>query len=280
MSTLQLSAMLVDGSPSTTWYESPTTSDSVTVGALPADSNRTSTRPDMVQVLDEIIQRLAEYEPYANVIEMVREWLASLFRDREALTAPSVWLDRINESLYLRNDAVGDAMVVCNDVERLSEQSSSVTKETIAVQSWRLGLLVESLRGSIMLSMRSGEVIEHGMESSISQLVERLVIDNGALMVTKAAKQIVYSDDLDSEAIGEVIKQIGYLEDEESAGDRCHAMTLALSSPNPTIRDSAVLGLFALDSISSLPSVESAIWHEDVPEIKRDLRLLKQQLLS
>ena len=277
MTTLQLRATFVEASPTTVQFDDRGTFTAIQSAPTSMPS------PDIVQVLDGIYLTMIQSDQYAyviqeisDIIQKIKDLIADFFLDREAVAAPSISVDREIST----HDTLDNPMVICNEVEISSDSTSATEKQAATVLSWRVGAIAQAIEDSMQQSMLNGEVFEHGMNSSLSLLVSEIASEYSAAMVARAARDIIGSSDMDCEAIAEMIKQIGYLEDDYSLAERCSVMTQALSSRSPVIRDAAVLGLFALESISTLPAIEAAISCEDVPEIMRDLKLLQRQLLS
>ena len=148
-----------------------------------------------------------------------------------------------------------------------SEEYSSYLKENI------INKLKETVHSA------SVEVFADGMESTLSQEVSMLIETYGDLTIS-AIEHILalYYDRV--EIVGEVLRQLGYIEDSQTHRSRLTALVAHLESSDPRVRDAASLGLAALDDPASIDAVKDAISRETTMQLRINLELVLNQLQS
>lgn len=121
------------------------------------------------------------------------------------------------------------------------------------------------------------EVFLDGMESVFANQLKILVESYGGIAV-RAIEGVVGSGDTNIEIVGELLRVIGSVEDPATHGVRLSVLLTSLASPDPRVRDSASLGIAALDDPSVVDFVVAAVEREQILELRRNLQLVVDQL--
>ena len=121
------------------------------------------------------------------------------------------------------------------------------------------------------------EIFFDGMESVFTNELRRLLYFYGPLAV-RAIGNVVKSGDANSETVGEILKVLGSDENPVTYGDRVALMLAGLQSSDPSIRDAASLGIASLDDPGLLEEVLAAVEREAMPQLRRNLELVADQL--
>ena len=125
----------------------------------------------------------------------------------------------------------------------------------------------------------SEEVFIDGVESVLSRELAKLVQTHGDVAVSAIALLVAdYCDN--SEIIGEIIRQLGYMDDPQTHRVRLRTIITHLESSDPRIRDAASLGLAALDDPAAVDAVCRALDRESSQQLRRNLGLVLDQLKS
>lgn len=121
------------------------------------------------------------------------------------------------------------------------------------------------------------EVFVDGMESAFSNGISMAVETYGDIAVY-AIKDLISSDRVDAEAVGETLRQLGSKEDPRTHHSRLVVLMSNLWSLDPRIRDAASIGLAALDDPAAIEHIRDAIDRELSPQLRRNLTLVLDQL--
>ena len=123
------------------------------------------------------------------------------------------------------------------------------------------------------------EVFFDGMDSVFANQLKIFVEQHGGIAV-RAIEDLVKSTDTNIEIVGEMLRVIGSIENPATHGARLTVLLAGLASPDPRVRDSASLGIAALDDASVVDEVIAAVHREHIPELRDDLQLVVDQLNS
>ncbi len=137
--------------------------------------------------------------------------------------------------------------------------------------------IVEHLMGTVHIA--SDEVFVDGMESTLSRDMSMLIETYGDLAVT-AIEHILglYYDHV--EIVGEILRQLGQIEDSVTHRSRMTALVAHLESSDPRVRDAASIGLAAIDDPAAIEPIREAIGRESSVQLQRNLQLVLDQLQS
>ncbi len=91
------------------------------------------------------------------------------------------------------------------------------------------------------------EVFEDGMGSNFSRGLVSAVLEHGVTALT-AVEQVIIAGNTNVEVLGEVLVQIGAIDDPITHDRRLTILTDALESEDVRIRDAASLGLEAMET--------------------------------
>lgn len=116
-----------------------------------------------------------------------------------------------------------------------------------------------------------------GMESALSRKIHSLIQAHGGEAVG-AIGVLVKNGLADAESAEEILRQVGYSEDETTRGARMELLVDCLFSPSPRVRDAASLGIAAMDDPAALNAVETALANEPTEFIRYSLTLVVEQL--
>ncbi len=123
------------------------------------------------------------------------------------------------------------------------------------------------------------EVFVDGMESAFASQL-RILVENYGRVAVHAIEGFVRSGTANIEAVGEILRVIGSVEDRSTHGGRLAVLLASLASPDPRIRDAASLGIAELDDPTVVGRVEAAAEREQIPVLQRNLQLVVDQLRS
>ena len=140
-------------------------------------------------------------------------------------------------------------------------------------------LLEERLVNSFvrLFADASDEVFEDGMESMFSQKLTG-AIDSFGDPAINAIDRLLESNSANAEVAGEILRQLGSVEDRRTHHTRLKTLIRNLWAVDPRIRDAASLGIAALDDPDALGAVQMALDQEQSPHLQRNLRLVVAQL--
>ena len=116
-----------------------------------------------------------------------------------------------------------------------------------------------------------------GMESALSRKIHSLIQAHGGEAVG-AIGALVKNGLADAESAEEILRQVGYSEDETTYGARMKILVDCLFSPSPRVRDAASLGIAAMDDPAALNAVETSLANEPTDFIRYSLTLVVEQL--
>ena len=133
------------------------------------------------------------------------------------------------------------------------------------------------LKELLLLQINTEELFVDGMDSSLAREVVSAIEAFGDAAV-EAVKKIMDSGRANVEIVGELLRQLGYMEDIWSHRARKDVLASKLESPDPRIRDAASVGISALDDPSLLESVTRAFGRETSILVKENLKLVMDQL--
>lgn len=123
----------------------------------------------------------------------------------------------------------------------------------------------------------AGEVFADGMESSFSRKLILAVEIHGDIAVC-AIERLMTCDSVNVEVAGEILRQIGSMQDHRTHRSRLKVLTSSLKSADPRLRDAASIGLAALDDPAAIKELREAIDCEVFPRLKQNLTLALNQL--
>lgn len=125
----------------------------------------------------------------------------------------------------------------------------------------------------------ANEVFESGMESAYSRTLDRLIrrYSNDAVA---ELRRILRQESGESEVREETLVQLGSMEHNPTHQDRLSLLIMCLGSDHISIRDSASLGIAAMDDPSAIPSLRYAINNEKSDRLRRDFELVLEQLVD
>ena len=133
------------------------------------------------------------------------------------------------------------------------------------------------LKELLLLQINTEELFVDGMDSSLAREVVSAIEAFGNAAVD-AVRKIMDSGRTNVEIVGELLRQLGYMEDIWSHRARRDVLASKLESPDPRIRDAASVGISALDDPSLLESVTRAFGRETSILVKENLKLVMDQL--
>lgn len=235
----------------------------------------------------------------------IRDWISSnatggwkilqipLTHDRvSSLWKPTIWYEPFG--------ATGANQGVRDLADAFSSTGRSPARKTGAVsialkedrtvsegsaQTWdselRSLLLEERLASYIRYLVREAvdEVFTDGMESVFSHRLTRTIEDYGDTAVL-AIEKLMGLDQVNVEVAGEILRQLGSMEDPRAHHSRLAILVANLLSPDPRIRDAASLGLAALDDPEAISDIQKALDREPSSLLRRNLKLVMDQLQS
>jgi len=114
------------------------------------------------------------------------------------------------------------------------------------------------------------ETFEDGKESEFSSQLGRLVRKFGNFAI-EAIENLISNRKVNAEVAAEALRWLGRMKDRQTHASRFRLLKVSLSSPNPMVRDGAVLGLTSLGDRGAVDSVKRAIQVEKCDELREDL---------
>ena len=121
------------------------------------------------------------------------------------------------------------------------------------------------------------EVFVDGMESALSKGVKFAVEAFGGSAIS-AIEKILSPDSANVEIVGEILRQLGAIEDPQTHYRRLRVLETNLESSDPRIRDAASIGIAALDDPAATDAVCRALDREGSFPLQRNLNLVLDQL--
>ena len=221
---------------------------------IPLARNRASSLVD-----DARVQPFMWYEPYSTgrTIQGAREWavggaFVSHFPTRAIRAVPTA-----SENYQ----AIPD----------ISARTWNADLQALLLEEQLLGYFIKLVWEAV------DEVFLDGMESAFSQAVKNVIGGYGDIAVY-AIERLLSSQKANAETAGEILRQIGSIEDSSTHRSRLTVLTDQLKSPDPRIRDAASLGLAALDDPTAISDVQTALKRESSPRLRENLKLVLDQL--
>jgi len=121
------------------------------------------------------------------------------------------------------------------------------------------------------------EIFEEGMESHFSKEFVSLIKRHGEVAILEAAI-LITSEKADPDVASEALKWLGQVKHSGTHSFRIWLLKRGLTSSSPQVRDGAGLGLSFLNDPDAIPALQQAIEREQIPELRRDLEQVLQQL--
>ena len=123
------------------------------------------------------------------------------------------------------------------------------------------------------------DVFFDGMESELSRQL-MFAVETYEHIAIRAIDRLLDLNQTDVEAVGEILRQLGSMENTLTHASRLTILINKLQSSDPRIRDAASLGLAALDDSAAISAIQSALERESYPELRESLELVRDQLQS
>lgn len=121
------------------------------------------------------------------------------------------------------------------------------------------------------------EVFEDGMDSVFSRRLVNFMERYSRLGIDILCDLLIL-ERVNAEVSGEALRHVGYLEHTPTRIPRRRLLEHCLFGSSARIRDGAILGIAAIDDPNAIPSVIRAIERETIPELKRDMTAVLEQL--
>ena len=121
------------------------------------------------------------------------------------------------------------------------------------------------------------EVFSDGMESPFSRRLVATFETFGEVSI-RAIARLIDSGSANAEVVGELLRQLGSIEDHFTHYSRLTILVNSLQDHDPRIRDAASLGIAALDNPIAIGAVRNALERESSPYLQRNLMLVLDQL--
>ena len=157
----------------------------------------------------------------------------------------------------------------------LGDRSST----TVDIDGSRHEYATEKMRDWFLeISRNSGDYIyADGMDSALSAGIDQAIRNLGEVAVD-ALRMVAMSGDVDEDTVGEILRQVGYIDDAPTRSRRLAVLHEFLSSEDVRIRDASLVGLSAMVDPASVGAVRAAYRRERSPELRRDLKWLLEEL--
>ena len=215
--------------------------------------------PSMEQ--DSILQFFTREEPYGIRVanQGVRAWAVAL---ASAALHPAI--------------TARSAPIALEEDQAIRETSAHTWSSDL-----QLLLLEEQLVSyfSKLVHEAVDEVFLDGMESMFSNSLTSIVREHAHTAV-RAIGRLLTSGKANAEATGEILRQLGSIENPPTHRSRLKILTDHLRSPDPRIRDAASLGLAAIDDPVAIRDVQEALERESSSKLRGNLELVLDQLRS
>ena len=121
------------------------------------------------------------------------------------------------------------------------------------------------------------QVFLDGMESTFSRQLSWAIKIFGYVAI-QSIERVLTSGEGNAEVLGEILRQLGSVEDPLTQHGRLTILIDNLQAPDPRIRDAAALGIAALDDPTALSTVQTALDRETSPKLRNNLNLVIGQL--
>ena len=123
------------------------------------------------------------------------------------------------------------------------------------------------------------EVFTDDWESAFSIGLTRLIHRCGEGTIQAITGYIICTH-TNIEVVGEIMRVLGGIKHPATQDSRVTLLLAGLRSPDPRVRDAASLGISALDDSHLLAAVQAAAARETIPELRKDLQQVADQLES
>ncbi len=168
---------------------------------------------------------------------------------------------------------IGSESITLDQGHPISEGSTEGEDSTLHLEEQLVNYLDK------LVHEAADEVFSDGMESVFSQRIS-LAVENYGNIAVRAIDRLINFDRTNVEAVGEILRQMGSMEDLRTHRSRLTILMSNLQSPDPRIRDAASLGLAALDDPAAIDAVRRTLDQESSFQLRRNLRLVMDQLQS
>jgi hypothetical protein len=130
-----------------------------------------------------------------------------------------------------------------------------------------------------LFAQAKGEFFENGVPTYFSSQLMKLVKQRGNEAVDILIDLIV-AQEVNAEIASETLRWIGRMEDPITYSKRRLLLVSGLTSKSYLIRDGAILGLASMDDPWTMPYLERALEHEQIPELREDIEQVLEQLIE
>lgn len=127
--------------------------------------------------------------------------------------------------------------------------------------------------------MAREERFEDGFESDFSRSLTALIRQHGRAALMALAR-IMIAGDANPEVVAEALRWLGNMHDPDTYNNRLLLLERNLTSPDPRIRDGALLGLTSLADPAAVPALQHAIEREHIPELRHNMQQVLEYLES
>ncbi len=121
------------------------------------------------------------------------------------------------------------------------------------------------------------EIFEDGMDSVFSRRLVKFM-ENYNRLAIDILSELLIPERVNAEVAGEALRHVGYSEDVSTRIPRRRLLEHCLFGSSARIRDGAILGIAAMNDPRAIPFVEQAICRELIPELRRDMCAVLEQL--
>jgi hypothetical protein len=166
----------------------------------------------------------------------------------------------------------------------------SASPQPIALPSWRRCGIVTSAESALtsvdqalaeemrlILARGASEFFEDGMESNFARELLNSVMEYGNAAID-AISEYLSSAAANSDVGSETLRRLAEVEDRRILASRWALLQRSLRNRSSRIRDGAILGFAALDDRRALELLRSAEREETVPELRRLIQKVIEQL--
>ena len=155
------------------------------------------------------------------------------------------------------------------------KNTASDNSESATAEAEKPDALTKELQ-QIFFAARE-EVFEDGMDSVFSGRLVNFMRRHNRLAIDILSDLLIL-EQVNAEVAGEALRHVGYLEHTPTHISRRRLLEHCLFGSSARIRDGAILGIAAMDDPRATPSVKRAINRETIPELKRDMNAVLEQL--
>lgn len=121
------------------------------------------------------------------------------------------------------------------------------------------------------------ELFEDEEDSRFSRELDDIVDGYGNQAIS-AISRVIFSEDVDGELASVALRQLGMMDDLQTAEQRLELIQSSLNCPSPWIRYGAVLALSWINDASAIPRLQQAIEKEEISELRRTMEKVLVQL--